>query len=90
MPLRFKLLALGIGAALMAALISMELPMETILAALVVGLPFDAALDGLESVVGPFVIACLLLPHLAPAELVQQIRAERAGIGAGPVIDVVG
>jgi hypothetical protein len=87
-PLRFKLLALGIGAAVMAALIALELPTEAVFAALIIGLPFEAAFDGLEGVIGPFVIASLLLPHLAPADLVNRIRAERAGLGASPVIDV--
>jgi hypothetical protein len=33
-------------------------------------------LDGAEAVIGPILIACLLLPRLTPADLVQQIRAE--------------
>lgn len=83
-PMRYKLLALGLGAALTAGLVALELPVESILAALVIGLPFDAALDGLETMVGPVLFGVLLLPHLAPRGLVEQIRLERSG----PVVDV--
>jgi hypothetical protein len=33
-------------------------------------------LDGAEAVLGPLLIATLILPHLAPVDLVRQIRAE--------------
>lgn len=85
-PIQYKLIALGIGGALTAALLAMELPVEAILAALVVGLPFDLALDGLETMVGPVLIGILLLPHLAPKAVTDRIRTEREG----RVIDVEG
>jgi hypothetical protein len=34
------------------------------------------ALDGAEAVIGPVVIATLLLPKIAPADIVRQIRDE--------------
>jgi hypothetical protein len=83
-----KAMALGLGAALVAALIALELPFELILATLVVGLLPEGIFDGLEVVIGPILFGCLLLPHIAPAEIVQRIRNERAGIIEGQVIDV--
>jgi hypothetical protein len=77
-PIRTKLIALGIGAASVGAIELLQLPMEGILAALLpfIGAAGDLTLDGAEAVIGPIVIATLLLPHLAPAPLVRQIRAE--------------
>ena len=78
--IRAKLIALGIGAATVGAIELLQLPVEGVIAALLpfVGVAGDLALDGAEAVIGPVLIATLLLPHLAPAEIVQQIRAERA------------
>jgi hypothetical protein len=78
--IRAKLIALGIGAATIGAIELLQLPVEGVIAALLpfVGVAGDLALDGAEAVIGPVLIATLLLPHLAPAEIVQQIRAERA------------
>ena len=77
-PIRTKLIALGIGAASVGAFELLQLPVEGIVAALLplVGAAGDLALDGAEAVIGPVLIATLLLPHLAPADLVQQIRVE--------------
>ena len=36
----------------------------------------DVAFDGAEAVVGPVIIATMLLPYLVPPPLVRQIRAE--------------
>ena len=76
--IRTKLIALGIGAAGVGAIELLQLPVEGIVAALLplVGAAGDLALDGAEAVIGPVLIATLLLPHLAPADLVQQIRVE--------------
>jgi hypothetical protein len=76
--IRTKLIALGIGAAVIAAIEVIQLPVEGVIAALLpfIGTAGDIALDGAEAVVGPVLIAALLLPHLVPAPLVQQIRAE--------------
>ena len=77
-PIRAKLIALGIGAAGVGAIELLQLPVEGVVAALLplMGAAGDLALDGAEAVIGPVLIATLLLPHLAPADLVQQIRAE--------------
>lgn len=77
-PIRAKLIALGIGAAGVGAIELLQLPVEGVVAALLplMGAAADLALDGAEAVIGPVLIATLLLPHLAPADLVQQIRAE--------------
>jgi hypothetical protein len=77
-PIRTKLIALGLGAAGMGAIELLQLPVEGLVAALVpfVGAAGDLALDGAEAVLGPILIATLLMPHLAPADLVRQIRAE--------------
>jgi hypothetical protein len=77
-PIRTKLIALGIGAAGVGAIELLQLPVEGVVAALLplIGAAGDLALDGAEAVIGPVLVATLLLPHLAPADLVQQIRAE--------------
>jgi len=77
-PIRAKLIALGIGAAGVGAIELLQLPVEGVVAALLplMGAAGDLALDGAEAVIGPVLIATLLLPHLAPADIVQQIRAE--------------
>lgn len=81
-PIRTKLIALGIGAAAVGAIELLELPVEGLVAALLpfLGAAGDLALDGAEAVIGPILIATLLLPYLAPADLVRQIRAETQGI----------
>jgi hypothetical protein len=78
--LRPKLIALGAGLAAMAALEVLQIPFESVLALILpaVGAAGDIAVDGMEAVVIPVLIATLLMPHLAPPMLVDQIRAERA------------
>jgi hypothetical protein len=87
-PFGSKALALALAGALVAALIALEVPFEAVLAALVIGIVPEGILDGLEVIIGPILFGCLLLPHIAPQPMVQQIRRERAGILDGPVIDV--
>ena len=87
-PLRSKMLALGIGCAIVAALIALELPIESIVSALAFGLIPSVLLDGLEAIVGPVLFGCLLLPFFAPRQITQQIRLDRAGLTDGPVIDI--
>src|SRR6202040_1976890 len=79
-PIRAKLIALGIGAAGVGAIELLQLPVEGVVAALLpfVGAAGDLALDGAEAIIGPLLIATLVLPHIAPADIVRQIRAERA------------
>ena len=78
-PIRAKLMALGIGAACIGALEVLELPLEGVLAAILplIGITGDIAFDGAEAVVGPVVIATMVLPCLVAPPLVQQIREER-------------
>ncbi|HZP83695.1 MAG TPA: hypothetical protein VFB21_18790 [Chthonomonadaceae bacterium] len=85
-----KLLAVGLGAALVAALIALELPLEGLWGLLLplLGVPF-VTLDGLEMILGPALLGALLLPRLAPKSLVQQIRKECLGpVTDGPGLDV--
>jgi hypothetical protein len=77
-PIRSKLVALGIGAAVMGVIELLQIPFESVFAAVLplIGITGDVAFDGLEAVVGPVVIATMLLPYLVAPPLVQQIRAE--------------
>jgi hypothetical protein len=81
-PIRIKLIALGLGAAGVGTIELLQLPVEGVLAALLpfIGAAGDLALDGAEAVIGPVLIATFLMPYLAPADLVRQIRAEAAGM----------
>jgi hypothetical protein len=81
-PIRTKLIALGIGAAGVGAIELLQLPVEGVLAALLpfIGAAGDLALDGAEGVIGPILIATFLLPYLAPAHIVRQISAETEGM----------
>ena len=76
-------MALGIGAACIGALELLQLPLEAVLAGILplIGITGDIAFDGAEAVVGPVIIATMLLPYLVPPPLVppplvRQIRAE--------------
>lgn len=71
-PVTTKLLAIGLGLVLTVALEILELPLEAVLAALLpfAGLAIDAAVDGVEFVVLPFVFAAIILTRLAPKTLV--------------------
>jgi hypothetical protein len=86
-PFRTKLLAVGAGAGLIALLIGLQMPLEWFLAIVlpVIGLVADVLTDGFEAVIGTLGVAALLLPHIAPKALTQQIRNERAGIIEEPV-----
>ena len=77
-PIRAKLMALGIGAACIGVLELLQLPLEAVLAGILplIGITGDIAFDGAEAVVGPVIIATMLLPYLVPPLLVRQIRAE--------------
>ena len=65
-PFRYKAAALGIGIAITAAIIALELPFETVVAALLnlLGFGLDALVDGAEIVVGPVLFAALAMPTL--------------------------
>ena len=72
----------GIGAAAIGAIELLQLPVEGVIAALLpfIGAAGDLALDSAEAVIGPVLVATILLPHIAPADIVRQIRAERARV----------
>jgi len=92
-PLRAKLLAILIGLAVTGLVEFLELPVEGILSILlpILGGVGDVVVDGAEMIAGPLLLASVLLPFLAPRDLVAQIRAERSASPAGPkapIIDV--
>lgn len=76
--IRAKLIALGIGAAVMGLVELLQIPLESVLAFIlpIVGITGDLAIDGAEAVIGPVLVATLVLPYLAPSSIVQQIRTE--------------
>ncbi|HYY30240.1 MAG TPA: hypothetical protein VE860_20020 [Chthoniobacterales bacterium] len=78
--LRPKLAALGMGLAAAGLMELLQIPLESLFALVlpVVGIAGDVTLDGAEAVVLPVLVATLLMPYLAPPEIVQQLRAERA------------
>jgi hypothetical protein len=67
-PLRPKLIALAIGAAVVGFTELLQIPLESLFAVIlpIVGIVGDVVLDGVEAVFGPVLIATLLLPYLAP------------------------
>jgi hypothetical protein len=79
---RPKLMAVGLGAGLIALLIGLEIPLESLLALVLpfFGLVAGAVTDAMEAVIGTLGVAAILVPHLTPKLLTQQIRNERAGI----------
>lgn len=81
-PFKSKLLAVGLGAGLVAALIGLQLPLEALVATVVpiLGFMADILTDGLEAVIGTIGLASILLPYLAPKLLTQQLRNERDGV----------
>jgi len=78
--IRAKLIALGIGAAVVGLVELLQIPFESVAAFIlpVLGITGDLAIDGAEAVIGPVVLATLVLPYLASSTIVQQIRAELA------------
>jgi len=83
-PIRAKLAALGIGAACIAALEALELPLDTVLAAILplVGITGDIALDGAEATFGPVLIATMLLPYMVAPPLCGKSAPKGSGRGA--------
>jgi hypothetical protein len=80
-PAKSKFLAFSLGLGAVFVLEILELPLQTALMLLlpVVGLAADFALDGIELLAGPLLVASLALPWLAPREIVEEIRAEGDG-----------
>ena len=92
-PLRCKAGALLIGVAVLAILLCLEFPIEEILAMALpfIGIVGDVGLDGVEAIIVPIAVTCLLMPFLAPAAIVDQVRRERSPVASGsdgPIIDV--
>ena len=75
-----KLLALGLGGAAAALLIGLEIPFEAILAVFLpgLGLALDYVTDGMEAVILPVLFGSLILPFVAPRQMVDEIMMERA------------
>jgi hypothetical protein len=80
-PLKAKLLALAAAIGLVALLVLIEVPLESVLTLLVplFTIP-DMVVDGLEVVVLPAVLVALVAPFCTPAEIRELIRAERHGV----------
>ncbi len=74
--LRPKLISVAVGCLLLAGLLAVEFPVETIVATLLIGIPLDAAIDGLEIAIAPVIFTALALPWIAPRALVESIRDE--------------
>lgn len=92
-PLRHKLLAVLLGLGITGIVEFLEVPIESVFAMLVpvLGALGDFVIDGAEVVAGPLLLATMLLPFLAPRNVVEQIHSERSGSPAapkGPIIDV--
>jgi hypothetical protein len=78
-PAGSKMLALGIGVAAVAVFDTLEIPLEALIAFLlpVLGVGINFAVDGLQYVTGSLLLAAVLLPRLAPPQIVERIRNER-------------
>jgi len=92
-PLRTKALAVLMGIGITAIVEFMEIPVEGVLATLlpILGIAGDAVLDGAEMIAGPLLLAHVLLPFLAPHDVVERIRSERSaapGAPKSPIIDI--
>jgi len=77
-----KLMSLGIGGGLAAALIALEISPEWLLASALpgLGMALDFVTDGMEAVILPFLFGALILPFIAPRDLVDHVIMERAGM----------
>jgi len=80
-PVKAKIAAFALGLGAVFLLEILELPLQTALWLLlpVVGAVADFAIDGIEILAGPLLVATLTLPYLVPHDLVEQIRAEGEG-----------
>ncbi|HEY9722365.1 MAG TPA: hypothetical protein V6D47_10140 [Oscillatoriaceae cyanobacterium] len=78
-PFRAKALALACGGAVMTVLVALEVPVEGFFALFLplIGAVADFAVDGAEEVLGALILGALLMPYVAPRELVRAIRDER-------------
>lgn len=96
-PIKSKLLAFGLGVALLALLLAFEVPVEWMVSLLApILLPLEIGLDGFELIALPLLFTTLIVIQIAPRETVGQIRAERLGLpyvptnsGSGANDDVI-
>jgi hypothetical protein len=72
-PVGAKALSLVLGTALTAALVSLEVPLETLLGLFfpVAGVAADVLMDGAEMILCPLLFATLILPFVAPKPVAQ-------------------
>jgi hypothetical protein len=89
-PVLTKGIALTIGLAVVGLMELLELPIEEFIALALpfVGILGDVMFAGMEAILGPVLIACLLLPHLSPAAIVEQIRNAQSNSPKKPIIDI--
>ena len=80
-PARCKVQAGLLGVLALVALEVLELPVQAALWALlpILGFAADFAIDGIELLIIPFLIATVALPFLAPRAVVDGIRKGRSG-----------
>ncbi|HEX8465246.1 MAG TPA: hypothetical protein VF627_11570 [Abditibacterium sp.] len=79
-PAKAKFLAFSLGLGAVFVLEILEVPLQTVLWLLgPLGFATDFALDGIELLAGPLLVASLALPWLAPRDIVDEIRAEGDG-----------
>ena len=80
-PARSKWLSIAAGLLALGVLEVVELPVQAALWAFLplIGFAADAAVDGIELLAVPFLVATIALPFLAPRDVVAQIRHQRAG-----------
>jgi hypothetical protein len=78
--LRPKFMALGAGLVVLGVIQVLQIPLESVLAFVLpgVGAAGDVAVDGAEAVIVPVLVATLLMPHLAPRSIVEELRTEHA------------
>ena len=91
-PLRAKAISVLLGLAITGLVEVLEIPVEGLLTFLlpILGAAGDVVVDGAELIAGPLLLAALLLPFLAPREVVDRIRSERATAPGkkSPVVDI--
>lgn len=80
-PAKSKMQAILLGVLALIALEVLELPIQAALWAFLplIGFAADAAIDGIEFLAVPFLIATISLPFLAPRAIVDGIRQNRSG-----------
>ena len=90
-PVRAKAQSVALGLVALVVLNTLQLPLDALLIWLLplVGLAVDFAWNGLELIAIPFFVATLVLPFLAPREIVE---AQKGGLhtdSQGRVYDAV-